>query len=55
LSCPEVRLWSVWDGDQILAIGALKILGAGAAEVKSMRTHPDYLASDFNRFFHKTL
>jgi len=27
----------------VLGVGALKALGAGAGEVKSMRTHPDHL------------
>lgn len=40
---PEVSLYAAWDGDDLLAIGALKALGAEAGEVKSMRTHPDRL------------
>lgn len=40
---PDVRVWSAWDGQQIVAIGALKCLGDGTGEVKSMRTHPDHL------------
>ena len=43
LSGPDVTVWSVWDGPQIVGIGALKRLGANAAEIKSMRTHPDHL------------
>jgi putative acetyltransferase len=33
----------VWDGDTLAGIGALKELGDGGAELKSMRTHPDHL------------
>ena len=40
---PGVTLWSAWDGAAICGIGALKQLDAIAGEVKSMRTHPDYL------------
>ena len=44
LSAPEVTLWAVWASDgRIAAMGAMKILGEGHAEVKSMRTHPDFL------------
>ena len=40
---PAVTIWGAWDGDRLAAIGALKMLGADEAEVKSMRTHPDFL------------
>jgi putative acetyltransferase len=30
-------------GDRIASIGALKMLGLDTAEIKSMRTHPDFL------------
>jgi putative acetyltransferase len=43
LQVPEVTVWSVWREDAVAGIGALKMLGEGAAEVKSMRTHPDFL------------
>ena len=43
LTAPEVTVWSVWDGDVVVAIGALKELGCGAGEVKSMRTDPAHL------------
>ncbi|WP_448662233.1 GNAT family N-acetyltransferase [Sphingomonas sp. CJ20] len=43
LQKPEVTVWSAWQGDRVAAIGALKMLGDGAAEVKSMRTHPDFV------------
>jgi putative acetyltransferase len=40
---PEITVWSVWQGHNIAGIGALKDLGDQAGELKSMRTHPDYL------------
>jgi putative acetyltransferase len=43
LKAPGVTVWSVWDGGTVVGIGALKELGAGNAEIKSMRTHPDHL------------
>jgi putative acetyltransferase len=43
LKAPEVTVWSVWDGDEILGIGALKQLDEHSGEVKSMRTHPDHV------------
>lgn len=43
LTTPDVSVWSAWDGDAIAAIGALKALGDGTGEVKSMRTHPDHV------------
>ena len=38
-----VTLWAVEVGERVAAIGALKRLDAHSAEVKSMRTHPDFL------------
>lgn len=43
LSIPEVTVWSARLEGKLAAIGALKMFGHGAGEVKSMRTHPDYL------------
>lgn len=43
LKAPGITLWSAWVGEQIAGIAALKDLGHGAGEVKSMRTHPDFL------------
>lgn len=43
LKSPKVTVWSAWDGDRIAGIGALRLLGDGQGEIKSMRTHPDYL------------
>ncbi len=43
LQQPAVTVWSAWRDERIAAIGALKLLADGNAEVKSMRTHPDFL------------
>jgi putative acetyltransferase len=43
LNVPEITVWSVWDGPELLGIGALKALSDGSGEIKSMRTEPKYL------------
>jgi len=43
LQAPEITVWTVWIGDKVAGVGALKLLGDTAAEIKSMRAHPDYL------------
>ena len=43
LRAPGVSVWSAWKGEAIAAIGALKRLGDGSGEIKSMRTQPDHL------------
>jgi putative acetyltransferase len=43
LAVPAVTVWSAWQADQIAGIAALKDHGGGVGELKSMRTHPDFL------------
>jgi putative acetyltransferase len=43
LQVPEITVWTVWDGGEVAGVGALKALGDGAGELKSMRTHPRHL------------
>lgn len=43
LTAPNVIIWSAWARGHIAGIGALKDLGDGTGEVKSMRTHPNFL------------
>lgn len=43
LRAPDVALWSAWEGETLLALGALKQLDAAHGELKSMRTAPDQL------------
>jgi putative acetyltransferase len=43
LKAPGVTVWSAWAGEAAAGVGALKLLGNGQGEIKSMRTHPDHL------------
>lgn len=43
LKAPGLTVWSAWEGEAIAGVGALKMLGEGAGEVKSMRTAPGFL------------
>ena len=43
LSGPDVTVVGAWHGERLVGIGALKRLGEGTAELKSMRTVPDFL------------
>ncbi len=38
LRAPDIELWTVWEGEDLLAVGALKRLGPDHGEVKSMHT-----------------
>lgn len=39
---PDVTFYSAWDGETLAAVGALKRLGDGRGELKSMRAAPEY-------------
>lgn len=43
LQQPGICVWTAWDGDSIAGVAALRDLGGGQGELKSMRTHPDHL------------
>ena len=43
LSGPGVTVWTAWRGDEIAAVGALKDIGDGVGELKSMRSAPAHL------------
>jgi putative acetyltransferase len=43
LVVPEVTLWTAWSGDAVAGMAALKQIDDRRGEVKSMRTHPDFL------------
>ena len=43
LLVPEVTVWTAWRSEALMGVGALKALGDGTGELKSMRTHPDRL------------
>ena len=38
LKSPDIQFWSAWDGDCVVAVGALKRLSESDGEVKSMHT-----------------
>lgn len=42
LRAEDVTFFSVWDSDRLAAVGALKDLGDGRGELKSMRAAPAY-------------
>ncbi len=43
LQADDVTVWAAYCGDRVAAIGAMKRLDSARGEVKSMRTHPDFL------------
>lgn len=43
LKRPEITFWSAWDGPDLMGCGALKDLGGGHGELKSMRTAEGHL------------
>jgi putative acetyltransferase len=43
LATPGVSFFSVWDGNDLLGMGALKAIDDSHAELKSMRTAPAHL------------
>jgi putative acetyltransferase len=38
LKSPDIQFWSAWEGDSVIAIGALKRLSESHGEIKSMHT-----------------
>jgi putative acetyltransferase len=43
LRTPGVTMWTAWVSETVVGMAALKDLGDRTGELKSMRTHPDYL------------
>lgn len=43
LQTPDMSVYTLWDKGALAGIGALKALGEGQGEIKSMRTHLDHL------------
>jgi putative acetyltransferase len=43
LKTPDVSVWTAWDGEHLMGVGALKELSNTAGEIKSMRTDAAYL------------
>lgn len=42
LRADDVAFFAAWDGERLAAVGALKHLGEGRGELKSMRAAPEY-------------
>jgi putative acetyltransferase len=38
LRAPDIHLWAIWDGDELVGVGALKRLDGAHGEIKSMHT-----------------
>jgi len=38
LRLPDIHFWSAWEGDCVIAVGALKLLSESHGEIKSMHT-----------------
>lgn len=49
LDRPDILFLSLRKGGELQAIGALKLLGGGAGEIKSMRTAPAHLGTGAGR------
>lgn len=49
LNHPAITFLSVWDGEQLLGIGAMRELDPGHAELKSMRTDSAHLRKGVSR------
>lgn len=45
LQRPEITFYALWEGDELLGFGALKDLGSGVGEIKSMRTADAHLGT----------
>ena len=43
LRMPSVSVWTAWEGDELMGIGALKQLSPSTGEIKSMRTDSRHL------------
>lgn len=43
LQSSAISVWTAWDGDQLMGVGALKQLSSSAGEIKSMRTDSRHL------------
>ena len=43
LQVPEITVWTAWRGGHVASVGAIKMLPDEGAEVKSMRTHPEFI------------
>jgi putative acetyltransferase len=42
LKSPDIHFWSAWEGDRVIAVGALKRLSESHGEIKSMHTEQSH-------------
>lgn len=49
LSSDDITMFGAFDGETCVSIGAIKTLSPTAGEIKSMRTHPDYLGHGYGK------
>jgi len=49
LTQPEITVWSAWQGDDLVGVGALKELDATRGELKSMRVDDRFLGTGAGR------
>ena len=49
LQAAGVRFFTLWDGEALVGMGALRDHGGGLGEIKSMRTAPAYLGQGHGR------
>jgi len=50
LKIPAISFYTAWEGNALLGMGAIKDLGDGTAEIKSMRTDPNHLHKGVGAF-----
>lgn len=50
LRSPSIRVWTAWYGTKIAGVGALRKHDDRFGEIKSMRTHSDFLRQGVARF-----
>tara|TARA_R110000772_G_scaffold48156_2_gene110088 strand:- start:500 stop:955 length:456 start_codon:yes stop_codon:yes gene_type:complete len=43
LQSPDVSVWTAWESEMLMGVGALKALSDSAGEIKSMRTDPAHI------------
>ncbi len=49
LQASDVSVWTAWEEDELMGVGALKQLSSLAGEIKSMRTDPRHLRKGVGR------
>ena len=50
-----VTVWTLHVGDRVAALGALKVLDEKSGEIKSMRTHPEFVRQGYGAALLETI